>query len=95
MPFLQSLERDGFQVRKKVFNNPPDMASFDLVRKRKVTICNLFVNHQLSMRDIARVLDERYDHVVDVLIDQGVVFERRKNPRNIEVDRRRSLFRRP
>jgi hypothetical protein len=89
---LQGLERDGFQVRKKVFINPPDMSSFDPVRKRKMTICNLFVNHRLSMPDIVRVLDERYDHVACVLIDQGLVFERRKNPRNVEGDRRRSLF---
>ena len=47
------------------------------------------------MRDIVRLLDERYDHVVDVLIDQGLVFERRKNPCNIEVDRRRSIVRKP
>ena len=95
MAFLQSLERDGFQVRKKVFVNPPDMSSFDPVRKRKMTICNLFVNHRLSMRDIVRVLDEKYDHVVCVLIEQGAVFERRKNPRNVEVERRHSLFRKP
>ena len=95
MAFLQNLERDGFQVRKKVFINPPDMTSFDPVRKRKTTICNLFVNHRLSMPDIVRVLDERYGHVVCVLIEQGAVFERRKNPRNVEGERRRSLFRKP
>ena len=94
MPLPQSLERDGFQIRKKAFSNPPDMSSFDPVRKRKMTICNLFVNHRLSMRDIVRVLDERYDHVVTVLIDQGLVVERRKNPRNVDVERRRSLFKR-
>jgi hypothetical protein len=89
---MQSFERDGFQLRKKVFFNPPDMSSFDPIKKRKMTICNLFVNHRLSMRDIVRVLDERYDHVVNVLIDQGLVFERRKNPRNVEGEQRRSLF---
>jgi hypothetical protein len=95
MALLQNLERDGFQVTKKVFINPADMTSFDPVRKRKMTISNLFVNHRLSIRDIVRVLDEKYDHVVWVLIDQGLVFERRKNPRNVEAERRRSLFRKP
>jgi hypothetical protein len=94
MALLQSLERDGFQVRKQVFTNPPDLTSFDPVRKRKMTICNLFVNHRLAMRDIVRVLDEKYEHVVRVLIEQGLVFERRKNLRNVEGERRRSLFRR-
>jgi hypothetical protein len=95
MALLQNLERDGFQVTKKVFTNPPDMTSFDPVRKRKMTICNLFVEHRLSMRDIVRVLDEKYDHVVSVLIEQKLVLERRKNPRNVEGERRRSLFRKP
>ncbi len=92
MVLVNSLERDGFQVRKKVFINPPDVSSFDPVRKRKMTICNLFVNHRLSIRDIVRVLDETYDHVVCVLIDQGLVFERRKNPRKVEGERRRPVF---
>ena len=95
MTLQEILERDGFQIRKKVFVNPPDMISLDPNKKRRVTICNLFVNHRLSMRDIVRVLDERYDHVIDVLIDQGLVFERRKNPRQVEVERRRSLLRNP
>jgi hypothetical protein len=95
MALLQGLERDGFQVRRKVFTNPPDMTSFDPVRKRTMTICNLFVNHRLAMRDIVRVLDEKYDHVVCALIEQGLVFERRKNPRNVKAERRRSLFRKP
>jgi hypothetical protein len=95
MALLQNLERDGFQVTKKVFINPPDLTSFDPVRKRKTTICNLFVNHRLSMRDIVRVLDEKYDHVASVLIERGAVFERRKNPGNVEAERRRSLFRKP
>ena len=92
MAQLQSLERDGFQIRKNAFNNPPDVSSFDPVRKRKMTICNLFVNHRLPVRDIVRVLDERYDNVVCVLIDQELIFERRKNPRNVERERRRSVF---
>ena len=95
MALLQNLERDGFQITNKLFINPADMTSFDPVRKRKMTISNLFVNHRLSIRDIVRVLDEKYDHVVCVLIDQGLVFERRKNPRNVQAERARSLFRKP
>jgi len=88
-----SRERDGFQVRNQVFINPPDLTSFDSVRKRMTMICNLFVNMRVSIPDIVRGLDEKYGHVVCVLIEQGLVFERRKNPRNVEGERRRSLFR--
>ena len=89
----ENLERDGFQVTKKVFINPKNTTLLDRVNKRKITICNLFVNDRLPMRDIVRVLDERYDHVVTVLIEQGLIRERRKNPRPVKEERRRSLFR--
>jgi len=42
-----------------------------------VTICNLFINHRLSTGEVARVLDETYKHVVDTLIERGVVEDRR------------------
>jgi hypothetical protein len=73
-----SRERDGFQVRNQVFINPPDLTSFDSVRKRMTMICNLFVNMRVSIPDIVRGLDEKYGHVVCVLIERGLVFERRK-----------------
>jgi hypothetical protein len=33
----------------------------DKITKRQMTICNLFANHELSIPDIVRVLDETYD----------------------------------
>jgi len=52
----------------------------DSVTERKITICNLFANDGLPVRDIARVLDEKYGRVVAVLIEQGLIRERRRNP---------------
>jgi hypothetical protein len=75
----EHLERDGFQVTNKVFTNPS--SALDPITKRQVTICNLFANHDLSIADIVRVLDETYRHVVNVLIKQGYILERRKHPR--------------
>jgi hypothetical protein len=82
------LERDGFEITKEVFINPSNTTLLASATRRKITICNLFVNHRLSLRDILRVLDEKYDHVVCMLIEQGLVLERRKNPRKVGVDRR-------
>ena len=94
MALPENLERDGFQVGKKVFINPSNTALLDSVTKRKVTICNLFANDGLPMGDIVRVLDEKYDRVVTVLIEQGLIQERRKNPRqSIQAERTRSLLR--
>jgi hypothetical protein len=56
--------------------------------KREVTICNLFVNHKLTVADIIRVLDEDHRHIVNVLLKGGIVSERRQQrhtpPKGIE-----------
>ena len=76
----EHLERDGFQVTNKTFTHPSNGTS-DQTAKRQMTLCNLFANHQLPIPDIVRLLDETYDNVIAVLIQQGYVLERRKHPR--------------
>ena len=56
MALLENLERDGFKVRKKVFINPPDMTSFDPVKKRKMTISK--AHPFFSSPGLARVLPD-------------------------------------
>jgi len=87
-------EREGFQVTQRRFTAPPNASLLDPVAKRKVTICNLFSNHGLPVRDIARLLDEDYGRVVKTLIEQGLIHERRKGRAEAkpQVDRRRSYF---
>ena len=76
---LEHPEREGFQMTNKVFTNPS--SALVPITKRQVTICNLFANHDLSITDIVRVLDETYAHVVSVLIKHGYIHERRKHSR--------------
>jgi hypothetical protein len=83
---------DGFPVRELKFAVPPDTIGLDPKTKRELTICNLFINHELTVPDIIRVLDEDYRHVVKVLLTSGVVRERRQK-RHMppeEIERRRS-----
>ncbi len=85
--------REGFQLTPKPFIVPADTTRLDPATKRKTTICNLFVNHQLPIRDIVRVLDETYGSVVRALIESGVVYERRRNRQEtVKVERRHSFF---
>ncbi len=85
-------EREGFHATNKVFVNATNTVSLDPVTKRKVTICNLFANHQLPISDIGRVLDETYERVVNVLIEQGLILERRRSPRrSVQAERSRSV----
>jgi hypothetical protein len=83
---------DGFRVGGLEFKIPPDSLGLDPETKREVTICNLFVNHKLTVPDIIRVLDEDYRHVVRVLLNSRIVHDRRQKqlrpPEGIE--RRRS-----
>ena len=93
MSMVEGLERDGFKIRRNAFVQPPNAVSLDPISKRRLTICNLFVNHKLSIGDIVRVLDEDYGRVVVVLIEQGLLHERRKTRRE-PVQPRRALLRR-
>lgn len=85
--------RDGFEITHKSFSAPTDTSHLDAVTKRNVTICNLFSNHSLPIKDIARVLDESYGKVVWTLIEEGLVVERRKvRERPPHAERRRNYF---
>jgi hypothetical protein len=79
---------DGFAVRRRKFALPLDPLRLDPKTKREVTICNLFVNHKLTVADIIRVLDEDHRHIVNVLLKGGIVSERRQQrhtpPKGIE-----------
>jgi hypothetical protein len=86
--------RDGFQLTPKTFHVPSDTSRLDPAAKRKTTICNLFANHRLPIRDVMRILDESYANVVRALIEGGIVHERRNNRQEtVDVERRQSLLR--
>ena len=83
--------RDGFPVLGRKFA-PPETISLDPKIKREVTICNLFINHELCVREIVRVLDEDYRHIVKALLNRGMVGERRQDSQEPSegIDRRGS-----
>jgi hypothetical protein len=89
---VSALIRDGFRVRKAVFDLPQDCTYLKAEAKRALTICNLFVNHQLGMSQIARVLDENIGRIVQVLIRYGLIQDRRvKDSRwPLDLEKRKS-----
>jgi hypothetical protein len=84
--------RDGFRVLRDRYSPPPDSAQLAADIKRKVTICNLFLNYKLSIKDIAKTLDETYKHAVSILIEQGIIQERRSVCREERQLKQLSLF---
>ena len=71
------LTREGFRLTRERFTLPKDTSHLDPKSKRAVTICNLFINHKLGIRDIVRVLDEDQERVIMTLLDEGIILDRR------------------
>src|SRR5512147_1351789 len=72
-----SLDRDGFHILVNEFALPDDPSKLDLQTKTTVTICNLFVNYEYGISDIARSLNENRRDVILVLLKQGIIRDRR------------------
>ena len=72
---------DGFELRTDHYTLPKDISALDPKTKRAVTICNLFLNHKLGLHEIVRLLDEDSGGVVLALLEQGIVKDRRTQPR--------------
>jgi hypothetical protein len=58
---------------------PADLVQLDAATKRRMTICNLFANQNLSIREIVKLLDSGLHQVAPALIDQGLIKERRRH----------------
>jgi hypothetical protein len=86
-------DRDGFHVREDEFTLPEDTWKLDPQTKRAVTICNLFVNHRYGISHIARALDEDCRNVVSVLLNKGIIRDRRvrQAARPDGIERRRTV----
>jgi hypothetical protein len=88
------LFREGFQVRANIFVLPEEALALDSRTKRELTICNLFVNHQLSIENIKYLLDEDVRRIVQALIDHKIVQDRRqKNEQPPRGGNRRTALR--
>jgi len=79
--FSDNYTVEGFERTNKKFELPPNLAESDPATKRKLTICNLFANQNLSIFEIVHVLDSSLHQVVPALIDNGLIKERRRRNR--------------
>jgi hypothetical protein len=55
--------RDDFQLKENHFALPEPTIGLDPPTNRDLTICNLFVNHKLSISNIERALDEDWGRI--------------------------------
>jgi len=92
MEFKGPVTRDGFHVLRDLYSPPADSIQLAPETKRKITICHLFLNYKLSINDVVKTLDESYKHAVSVLIEQGIIQERRRVSREESQPKQTSLF---
>ena len=79
---------EGFEKTQKKFQTPENFSLLDPGTKRKLTICNLFANQDQSLWSIAHVLDAPITKVVSILIENGLIKERRVRAEKIKHERR-------
>jgi hypothetical protein len=84
-------DREGFSILASQFELPTDSASLDRESKRALTICNLFINHQLGVSQIAQLLEDDLSKVIQALVQKKIIRDRRKKPsmRPSDVERRK------
>jgi hypothetical protein len=78
-----SSTRDGFRLIKDGFALPKDISGLDLKRMHANKICDLFVNDNLHLDEIVRLVRDDRGSVIHTLLEQGVIEERRKKLREI------------
>ena len=69
--------REDFQLKENHFALPEHSRELDPEKKRELTICNLFINLNMSISNIERVLDEDSGKIVRTLIENGILYDRR------------------
>jgi hypothetical protein len=89
--FYDDYTIEGFEKTKTKFDLPENLSELDPRMKRKFTICNLFANQNLSIKDICVVLDANKHQVIDVLIENNLIKERRRRNRSGKTDKKGSL----
>ena len=84
-----SQTRDGFQLTTNRFELPEGISTLDPLTKRDVAICHLFLNRRMAVADIVWFLDEEKRTIVQTLLEQGVVYDRRNETRSAPEKERR------
>ncbi len=86
--FSRRTTSEGFETTPKEFQLPENAMELEPGLKRKLTICNLFVNHNQPIKAIARLLDIETKQVICTLIDHGMIKDRRRRVKQVRNDRR-------
>ncbi len=87
-----SNERPEFELKSRDFDMPLpeeyDLYHLDPLSKRKMTICNLYMNHQKSIQKIAELFEISRRFVIETLLEKNLIKDRRQRNISVQEDRR-------
>jgi hypothetical protein len=72
---------DGFPVRGEEFVLPSSLYRLDSETQYQIEICNLFINEKFTILDIVEMTSDDYGTIVQALLNQKVIVDRRQKPR--------------
>ena len=81
---------DPLKRTGKAFVLPDEFNLLDAHSKTRASICNLFGNLQQPIDQLARVYDMSRDQVVSILLEEGLLEDKRQNRLVIKGGRRRT-----
>jgi len=70
---------DPLKPTGKSFTLPDDFNLLDAQSKTRASICNLFGNLQQPIDQLARLYNLRRDQVISILLDEGLLEDKRQN----------------
>ena len=82
--------QDPLKRTGKAFVLPDDLNLLDAQSKTRASICNLFGNLQQPIDQLARLYDMPRDQVISILLDEGLLEDKRQNRSVIKGGRRRT-----
>jgi hypothetical protein len=72
--------RDPLKRTGKRYVLPEDFAQLDPQTKARATVCNLFANHKQRIDQVARLYEMSRADVISILLAEGLIEEKRRNP---------------
>src|SRR4030095_9032545 len=80
---------EGFRLSNRQYVGPQDTIELPATQKMIIAICNLFANQNKRIDEIAKLLDTDRRAVLLVLIQEGLILDRRHSQTHQRTPNRR------
>jgi len=70
--------RDPLQRTAKSYALPENFTQLDPEGKARATVCNLFVNHEQPIEQVAQVYNMSRAQIISILLAEGIIEDKRR-----------------